>query len=93
MTKPLASIAGGEVVTAREARAQAVPGDILEGADTPRLGAGDIHPLIGIGTRTFWRWVETGVFPRADLKVGKVVRWKPSTVRRWLNAQGAGGAA
>lgn len=46
-----------------------------------------------IGLRTLWRWVATGEFPPPDLRRGpKIVRWKASTVRAWIEANAQGGS-
>ncbi len=38
-----------------------------------------------IGIRTFWRWVSEGRFPQPDFRPNeRVLRWKRSTVEKWV---------
>lgn len=43
--------------------------------------------VLKIGVRTLWRWSTSGRFPKPDLKIGKVVRWKKTTISEWVNNQ------
>jgi predicted DNA-binding transcriptional regulator AlpA len=40
---------------------------------------------LSIGIRTLFRWISSGVFPPADVRIGgKIVRWKRDTLVAWL---------
>ena len=41
--------------------------------------------LLGIGRRTFQTWRASDKLPAPDLHVGKIIRWRPETVQRWLD--------
>jgi len=52
--------------------------------------AAEIAQLLGVGTRTIWRWVSSGVFPQPDLRVGpRIVKWRRETVLAWIEQQAA----
>jgi predicted DNA-binding transcriptional regulator AlpA len=41
----------------------------------------------GIGTRTIWRLLSAGRFPKPDFRLGKrVVRWRASTIEEWMES-------
>lgn len=42
-----------------------------------------------IGKRTFHTWKAAGRLPVPDLQIGKSLRWRRSTVDRWLVAEQA----
>jgi predicted DNA-binding transcriptional regulator AlpA len=47
--------------------------------------------LIPVSTRTLWRWIAAGTFPKPDLRIGHKVRlWRLETVRAWIDRQTAG---
>lgn len=48
----------------------------------------DIKVLTGISRRTLERCRASGAFPTPDIKIGKRPRWKPETIRRWIDAGG-----
>lgn len=60
---------------------------ITSKAESPLVyDAADISMLIGIGQRTLWRWIATGVFPKPDIRIGKrIVKWRRETVLAWLD--------
>jgi predicted DNA-binding transcriptional regulator AlpA len=64
-----------------------IPDDPLAGPDVPRLSVNDIARLVSAGERTIWRWLESGILPQPDLRIGKVIRWKPSSVRIFFKTQ------
>ena len=39
---------------------------------------------LGIGKRTFQTWRAAGKLPAPDLIEGRIIRWRPETVDRWL---------
>lgn len=53
----------------------------------PMLTIEGVAAFLSIGERTAWRWVRAGVLPRPDLRRGRVVRWFPETIRRWVARQ------
>ena len=42
---------------------------------------------VGINRRTLSRWLSAGLFPKADLNISRVRRWKVGTVRQFIEAQ------
>lgn len=49
-----------------------------------------IARVFGVGRRTVERWRAGGMLPPPDLAVGRVKRWRPSTVARWLEERTLG---
>lgn len=50
--------------------------------DTPER----LAEYLGIPVKTLYQWRHRGVGPRA-IKVGRHLRYRPSDVERWLDAQ------
>ncbi len=50
------------------------------------LDAEHVAASLQIGKRTLQQWLAAGKFPAADLRVGRVHRWRPATVEAWLLA-------
>jgi predicted DNA-binding transcriptional regulator AlpA len=42
---------------------------------------------LDIGRRTLEREIAAGRFPRADFHIGKMPRWRPATVRAWVQSR------
>jgi len=49
----------------------------------------DIARVLQCSARTVRREIQMGRFPRPDVKIGSLIRWKPATVQTFLD----GGAA
>lgn len=48
--------------------------------------------LVPVGTRTLFRWISAGKFPKPDIALGGKVRfWKRETVEAWIDQQTEGG--
>ena len=45
---------------------------------------------LGIGLRTCKGWVSEGVLPAPDLRLRGIVRWRASTIEKWLSKQAGG---
>ena len=57
------------------------------------LSVKQVSALIGIAPRTLWRLASSGRFPRPDVKVGaRIVKWRRTTVERWINVNSGDGA-
>ena len=54
----------------------------------PLLKAEEIARKLGVSPRTFARWLRSGDFPGADLRVGRVIRWRASTLDKWVAERG-----
>jgi hypothetical protein len=63
----------------------------------PRALPDGLSPLVGIDDLAKWlhcsrRLVErmrsSGKVPRPDFQLGKCPRWKPETIRRWIETGG-----
>jgi hypothetical protein len=67
---------------------QGITGDPLAAAIEPLWTIGDICSY----ARCSRRWVEgqrsAGRLPRPDARVGRCPRWRPETIRRWLETGG-----
>jgi predicted DNA-binding transcriptional regulator AlpA len=56
------------------------------GREGPLLwGKQAIATALDISQRTLEREIAAGRFPRPDRRVGRLPRWKPETVRRWID--------
>lgn len=51
------------------------------------LSPADFSRMLQIGRRTFQTWRAAGKLPKPDLAIGKVIRWRRSTVEKWINRQ------
>ena len=47
------------------------------------LDVGEVAGLLGVCRRSIWRWADAGRLP-APLTVGRVRRWHPDVIARWL---------
>ena len=45
------------------------------------------------GDRTLRRWIGAGKFPPPDVRIGRNLRWKATTVKAWIDEQSATVAA
>lgn len=52
----------------------------------PLLDIRELSRILGVAPKTIYRWAEEGTGPPA-LKVGRLLRWDPATVHRWIQAQ------
>ncbi len=52
------------------------------GASMLRLS--DVAKLLGIGDSTAKHWRAEGKLPPADFAMGGIVRWRASTIERWI---------
>lgn len=50
------------------------------------LSAEEAAAAHGVSVRTWWSWDRKGLVPEPDLRIGKVVRWKVTTLSDWLAA-------
>jgi predicted DNA-binding transcriptional regulator AlpA len=66
------------------------PGVILVEKTTiePLVGVEGLAKILSVSRRTIERQRSAGNFPRPDLYIGKMPRWQPETVRRWIAAGG-----
>lgn len=51
-------------------------------------GNSDRRPLVSIGRTKFFDLVKTGKFPTPDVRIGRAVFWKLSTVQVWIKESG-----
>jgi predicted DNA-binding transcriptional regulator AlpA len=45
----------------------------------------DVARLLRLSVRTVKRMTAEGVIPSPDLRLSRVVRWRPATIQRWLD--------
>jgi predicted DNA-binding transcriptional regulator AlpA len=55
----------------------------------PLLSIADLTHILNAGRATVERLKSSGKLPKPDLKIGRMPRWKPETIRRWIDEGGA----
>jgi hypothetical protein len=60
----------------------------LTDALTPLLSQEDLTRVLNASRRTVERMRSAGRLPRPDLHLGRVPRWKPETIQRWIEGGG-----
>ena len=55
----------------------------------PLLSIGDLVKILNIGRRTLERMISSGEFPSADIRIGKLPRWRRVTLAAWIEKGGA----
>lgn len=53
----------------------------------PMLSIEDLARVLSISRRSAERYLSAGKLPRPDLRIGKMPRWRPETVRGWIDQQ------
>ncbi|MCZ2110506.1 MAG: helix-turn-helix domain-containing protein, partial [Dehalococcoidia bacterium] len=53
--------------------------------DEHLLSPREFQAFLGVSRRTFQSWRAGGKLPAPDLHIGRILRWRPSTVTNWLN--------
>lgn len=48
------------------------------------MSAGTVRQFLDVPDRTLRRWISAGRFPPPDLRIGKSLRWRRSTVLAWV---------
>ena len=48
------------------------------------LSAATVCQIIDTKPRTFRRWIADGRFPKPDMRIGRALRWRESTVRAFI---------
>ncbi len=48
------------------------------------LNTASVRRLLDCSDKSLRRWVILGKFPQPDRKIGTSLRWRESTVRKWL---------
>ena len=71
------------------AKAQSLARSIL---GESMVAMGDIAVVLGVTYRCVQSWRKQGVLPPPDFAQGKVVRWRRSTIERFLKTRSAAGA-
>lgn len=51
----------------------------------PLMGVADLARVLNVSRRSVERLRSSGKLPRPDLHAGKLPRWRPETIRRWIN--------
>ena len=54
-------------------------------ANTNRLlvTANEIAEMVGVSSRTIWRWDSSGKVPK-PIRIGKAVRWRRQDIDEWV---------
>ena len=66
----------------------AKPGRTLPASIEPLLHIDDLAALLSCSRRLVERLRSAGKVPRPDIMVGKCPRWKPATIRAWIERGG-----
>lgn len=66
-----------------------VPVPNSPGIIEPLLSIDDLARVLNCGRRTAERLLSAGKLPRPDLRIGRMPRWRPESIRRWI--EGGGG--
>jgi predicted DNA-binding transcriptional regulator AlpA len=51
-------------------------------------GKREAWTALNISDRTLDRLIGSGRFPRPDVRIGRMPRWKPATIRAWIEGGG-----
>ncbi|MEW4568504.1 helix-turn-helix domain-containing protein [Tautonia sp. JC769] len=54
----------------------------------PLLSIDDLGRLLNCGRRTIERMLSAGKLPKPDLRIGRMPRWQPTTIRHWIASGG-----
>ena len=68
--------------------AAAKPGRTLPTGIEPMLHIDDLAALLSCSRRLVERMRSAGKVPKPDIHVGKCPRWKPATIRAWIDRGG-----
>lgn len=60
-----------------------------EGVDS-LLSASSVRKLLDCSDRTLRRWIAAGRFPAPDMRIGRSLRWKASTIRAFTEGEWTG---
>jgi predicted DNA-binding transcriptional regulator AlpA len=71
-----------------EAPLEARPGRKLPASIEPMLHIDDLAALLSCSRRLVERMRSAGKVPKPDIHVGKCPRWKPATIRAWIERGG-----
>lgn len=55
----------------------------------PLLSVARVAALLDVHKRTIEKHRAAGRFPKPDAVIGRMPRWKPETIRAWIDAGGA----
>ena len=53
-------------------------------------GIMEVAAALGIARRTLERMISAGQFPKADLHIGRMPKWRRETVAGWIERGGTG---
>ena len=67
---------------------EAKPGRTLPASIEPMLHIDDLAALLSCSRRLVERMRSAGKVPKPDIHVGKCPRWKPATIRAWIDSGG-----
>ena len=56
----------------------------------PLLSIDDLARVLNCGRRSVERLLSAGRLPRPDIRLGRMPRWRPATIRDWIDSQAAG---
>ena len=48
------------------------------------LSVAHLERMLGVSSRTIWRWRQEGTFPNG-YKVGRAVRWRSDEIKQWMD--------
>jgi predicted DNA-binding transcriptional regulator AlpA len=65
----------------------AAPGELADAIE-PLLSIDALARVLNASRRSIERLRSAGKLPRPDLRIGKMPRWRPETIRRWIEGGG-----
>lgn len=63
------------------------PAPEIPAAATQLLDARQAAHLLRVSIREFWRILAAGEYPPADIKIGRLPRWRVATHNSWINGK------
>ena len=69
----------------------AVAGRLADAGIERLLTLNDLAVALSCSRRALERLRSAGKLPPPDARIGRLVRWKPMTIRRWIDAGAKGG--
>lgn len=66
-----------------------IPGIVTADAIEPLLTLDGVARILSVSRSSIERMKSAGNLPRPDLRIGRMPRWRPATINRWIDGQSA----
>jgi|SRR5271157_1332229 len=87
-TPQLGPLALADSINRQSEAPAAKPGRTLPASIEPMLHIDDLAELLSCSRRLVERMRSAGKVPKPDFHVGRCPRWKPATIRAWIDRGG-----